>query len=657
MTSLLERIAAQKAAAKSAGARPESQQISEKDIVLRGTGLTKREAEKNTRAYERETKASLKNDASKGALLKAAENEFEAGIQATIAEMKAAQATGKIILDDSQIRAVAGIMHNKVSVLIGAAGTGKTTVTKVIVEKLAEIVNKFSSTETNWVYVDINREDSTVQKVRMREIDAIRQGFIPEKEKEEMPAISFAAYTGRATQQLRRALPEEWHPNTSTIHSLLGYAPVYEEREAIDVMTGNEYMKNVRVFRPSFDASCKLPYQVYVFDEASMIPIPLFNEVIDAIHSTSRILLIGDIHQLPPVYGKSVLGYAMRKWPVFELTTIHRQAAGNAIISNAHKVLSGKPLENADNFHLIGNTAKSPSPGGQGELQKYMLNVVKKLSELNRYNPLTDAIIVPQNKGMVGSIALNEHLVTMFNPEQKENGIIVNKRVNIHTGTGHTFFAIRDKVMITANIPNTEPPITNGMIGIVESIAFNGKYDMKRAQVDIVNDDEDDDDPIDLDLGNMNFALSGGIDEKEKKDKEPDETEDQRQSSHVMTIKFENGQSFSCSTAGDYRRVQHGYAATCHKSQGGEYPSIIILCHSVNARMLSQEWLYTAITRARNNVYIICNSRGLDAALKRQVIKGFSLAEKIKSYIIETGSDEDGFDKMKYPVLWEPEEL
>ena len=156
-------------------------------------------------------------------------------------------------------------------------------------------------------------------------------------------------------------------------------------------------------------------------------------------------------------------------------------------------------------------------------------------------------------------------------------------------------------------------------------------------------------------MGNMTFALSGGIEEKSKEKKEETE-DDQRQASHVMTIKFENGQTHVCSTAGDFRRVKYGYAATCHKSQGGEYPNIIILCHSVNAVMLSQEWLYTAITRARNNVYIICNQRGLDKALKRQVITGYSLAEKIRSYIIETGADDEmGMDEMRYPILWEPE--
>jgi ATP-dependent exoDNAse (exonuclease V) alpha subunit len=72
--------------------------------------------------------------------------------------------------------------------------------------------------------------------------------------------------------------------------------------------------------------------------------------------------------------------------------------------------------------------------------------------------------------------------------------------------------------------------------------------------------------------------------------------------------------------------------------------------------MLTQEWLYTAITRARNNVYIVCNDRGLSKALSRQVIVGKTLKEKIASYVIASNSDyEMGFDTQKYPILWEPE--
>jgi hypothetical protein len=212
---------------------------------------------------------------------------------------------------------------------------------------------------------------------------------------------------------------------------------------------------------------------------------------------------------------------------------------------------------------------------------------------------------------------------------------------------------------------NTEdPPITNGMLGIVESININGRYDQKRSQLDDSDNTleitEEDETPLEIDLDSLNFKLTQD-DSDEKEDKKADESADQRQASHVMVIRFENGQSYECSTAGDYRSVTHGYATTCHKAQGGEYPNIIILCHSINAVMLTQEWLYTAITRARNNVYIVCNSRGLGQAIKRQVIAGKTLQEKIRSYIIEMKIDDETGEKihdpMKHPILWEPEEV
>jgi len=620
------------------------QKIEPDDVNLRGTGLTKREAEKVTKEYERETEKSLRSAESPSLVKNEAEEKFARAIEETARAMEDATSRGEIELDASQIAAVRGIKENQFSVLIGAAGTGKTTVTKRIVEELSKRVKVINYAET--YFETIQGPDDKPMRVR-----ASPKG--EENEADLIPSIAGAAYTGRASQQFRRAMPEKYHRTISTIHSMLGYAPVYEDYEDFDPISKIEVTKTRRVFRPSFDEMNKLPFTVFIFDEASMIPIPLWNEFIAATNPNVRIVLIGDINQLPPAYGKGILGYAMRHWPVFELTQIHRQAANNAIIRNAHNVLNGKPLENASNFHMIGNSGEKKAPAGQGEMKVYVLNVIRKLHELGRYDPYRDTIIVPQNKGMIGQLELNSHLVTMFNPERRENGIIVNKRVNIHTGKQHVYFAMGDKVMIIANINNTEPPITNGMVGIVESINVNGKYDMKRAQVDFSeNDDADDDDPleIDLDMSAINFALEGEETGDGKKEKE---AEDQRQSSHVMTIKFDNGQSFVCSTAGDYSKVVFGYATTCHKAQGGEYANIIVVCHSANSVMLKREWLYTALTRAKQNVYLICNARGLQQAITNQSIKGRTIAEKIRSYLIETKSDDtEEFDTNKFPILW-----
>ena len=656
--SLLEKLRAKSAERARDASRS---QISTDDISLRGTGITKRVLERDAKAYERETEKSIEKRDAFAAV--EAEKRFVEGIEATMEAMRRENAKSDIVLDESQIAAYAGIIHNKVSVLIGAAGTGKTTLTKKVMENLAKTLTVVKAEDVMWVTCESENHEKF--RCLLREAKAQNYRIIDTVKAAEIPGVALAAYTGRASQQIKRAVPEEWHQNISTIHRLLGYAPVFEDYDYQDPITKLFESRTRKVFRPSFDATCKLPFTFYVFDEGSMIPISLFNEWVAAAPENSRVLIIGDIHQLPPPYGKGVLGYAMKKWPVFELKHIHRQAAGNAIISNAHRILNARQPENASNFHIIGNNTKNGklAPGGQNELQGYFLAVIQQLSKLKNkageplYDPLKDNIIVPSNKNFCGTDQLNEKLVLMFNPEQKENGIIVNKRIKIHTGNNFAFFALRDKVMITKNINTIEPPITNGMLGIVESININGRYDQARSQVDDEAGDLDMGE-IDLDLSNMEVALSAAFGEDDDKEKKEDESQDQRQASHVMVIRFENGQVYECSTAGDYRAVKHGYATTCHKAQGGEYPNVIILCHSINSVQLTQEWLYTAVTRARNNVYLVCNQRGLDQALKRQAIKGYTLQEKIKSYALANDiQDSDDFDPYKHPILWEPKEI
>lgn len=643
--SILEQLKAQREAAKSKA--PSRAPITPQDVDIRGTGLTKRAIERSEAAYEKEAEKAFTAETS---LLKSdAEQKFAAAVEETAEQMRVASARGEVSLDPSQIEALTGLLHNRFSVLIGAAGTGKTTLERILCSELQKRLPLIDLRQAYYTQVT----DEEGHKFRVR-----ADNELSKEEPDMVPPIAVAAYTGRASQQSRRALPEFLSKSVSTIHKLLGFAPT--EEDYIDEETGEDKVR--LIFRPTFDAANKLPYKCFIFDEASMIPIPLWNQFIDAIDDDCRIILIGDINQLPPVYGKSVLGYGMRMWPVFELTQVHRQAAGSAIIQNAHNILNGRALENASNFHMIGLDPKAPIPSGQNTLQTYFLRVIKRMAEMGRYDPYRDTIIVPQNGGdktpcMVGAIDLNLHLVNMFNPEKKENGTIVNKRIRIHTGRGEAFFAVGDKVMMTANINTAEPPITNGMIGIVESLNLNGRYDMKRSQ--LVDNDDDSGEIFTLDMEAVSDALSSMDDAKEEKE---DKGEDQRQASHVMTIKFENGQSYAASTAGDFGKIVYGYAITCHKAQGGEYPNVIILCHSVNHRMLNREWLYTAVTRARDNVYIVCNHLGLEKALKTQKIKGTTLREKIRSYVIESkavdGDLEHGeIDREKYPILWANEAI
>lgn len=605
--SLLEQIKAQKAAREPLLKQPEPPKRDE----LHGTGLNSKVLTKVQSEINRGEKAALKDTAKKAAQREADDRVHELA-EADAAQLQADFTKGKnIVFDQSQEYAIEGIISNQFSVLIGPAGSGKTTVTKEIVKRLMATVAKIGD-------------------------------------------VWFGAFTGRACQQIRRALPPEWHSCVSTVHSLLEYAPTEEPYEYKDPDTGRIIQSTRMVFRPQRNAQNPLRQTTFIFDETGMLGTTLWNEFVDACPRGARIILIGDINQLPPVMDKSVLGFAMNVWPVFELQKIHRQSDGNAIIENAHNVLNGRSMQNAPNFQIFGTgVAGSPKMSDSAlNTQQQCIQWLGKLAKMGKFNPVRDAFIVPQNKGDIGQIELNPHLLTMFNPPKEENGIIINRRFDIHTGTDRKNMAVGDKVMVTKNINDISPPITNGMIGIVEEINLNGKYDQKRNQFNDTSMDDLKTDGFDAD------SLAADLDamaEENDDDEEESSGMDQRQASHVMTIKFETGQTLNCSTAGDYRSVVHSYAITCHKAQGGEYPNIVILVHSANARMLNREWLYTAVTRARENVYIFCNNRGMRLALEKQKIKGRTLQEKIQSY--NFAAENFNIDQSKLPVLWAPNKL
>lgn len=635
--SLLNRIQRQKIADTPTQAR----NLKPEDLTLRGSGIEKRDLDRSLNAYEKAVDKSL----TKGQELAIAdaERKYHEGLDDTIAAMERDAASKNIVLSDDQRAAFIGVMKQMRCCLIGPAGSGKTTLEKLIVSQLVQKAGAVVVRAENGA----NKPSNTV---------------------------TIMAFTGRAAQQSRKAVGGDLDIPITTGHAGLGYAPVYEEVEAIDEITGQIYMKEVRRFRPSYGQNCKLPYTTYIIDEAPMFPVYLYNELVDAMPPDARVILVGDLNQLPPVMDKSVMGYALQKWPVFELTKIHRQAEGNAIIKNAHNILQGLPLQKAPNVHLF--EAPSTAAGSLG-FAAYIKQVTMRLNALGHFNPYRDAIIVANSKPEIvtSTHALNEFFMSQFNPEKKVDGIVVNKRVAIHTGRQKVYYAVGDKVMNCQNNNNHNPPITNGMLGIVESINFNAKYDISRADDEIIQSDDYDEDEeteinkvSDLHLDSVPFELDAIMErQKEEKAKQKDKEAanlDQRQSSHIMTIKFETGQTITCSTAGDYSKIEFGYVITCHKSQGGEYPTVIICLHSANGTLLSREWLYTAFTRARENVFVLYNKEGLKRALKNQKVKGSNLQEKLRNYVIQAKSndldltqDPWNVDRKKFPILFNPREV
>ena len=105
------------------------------------------------------------------------------------------------------------------------------------------------------------------------------------------------------------------------------------------------------------------------------------------------------------------------------------------------------------------------------------------------------------------------------------------------------------------------------------------------------------------------------------------------QASHVVKVTLEEtGRELELRTAGDINSLLHGYAITVHKAQGSEWRKVFLILHHTHATMLQRELLYTGITRAREELYIICEPESLVNGIKRQKIKGNTIEDKAQFF-------------------------
>ena len=534
--------------------------------------------------------------------------------------------------DDSQLEAIHGLVQEQYGCLTGPAGTGKTTVLKKLVDMLRDgtgmisLQNYWKSTPTPADAEDEYEEVNTP-----------------------IPSICLCSFTGRAAQQVKMNFPTDWHPNIMTIHRMLGFYP--EFYETIDAENGQ--LKQTMRFVPSYTKDNLLPWDIIVVDEAGMCGLDLWHLIWAACKPTTRIFLVGDIQQLPPTHGKSIFGFAMGNWPTWELTHVHRQqGANNSIVDNAHRVLKGlrpvsdspKPLQLKDKataietlkwmltdkdwrFAMVEVDEASIKAGA------YIREMLKLLKNAKFYDPNRDAVITAinghdtgQTGWALGQDPMNRELSMILNPDEP--------RYIIDAGRERRNFAVGDKVMATKN--DWEAGITNGMTGIIVSIAEHadytgnrmafGRQDLVDAYLEELDDEGDEHHGLSLEDFNLE-SESLGTKEKESRDKGP--------ASHVVTVRFGEGDAafeMAFSTKAEVGTIQLAYVVTCHKMQGGEAPLVLIVCHLSHKRMLTREWLYTAITRAAGRCVILYTRDGIGNAIGKQTIKGKTLADKVRSF-------------------------
>lgn len=535
-------------------------------------------------------------------------------------------------LDPSQEAAVMGMAQAQRACLIGAAGTGKTTTTRVLLHTLLN-----------------GHAEAGIKPMQMAEVDLSQyHGNDETKRKNEankriIPSIVLCAFTGQATQVLKKNMPGTWKQNVMTIHSMLGYAPA----EYYDNRTGKTTMR----FEPTYTKANKMPWDCYIVDEASMVNLDLWHQVLDASKPTARFYFVGDINQLTPPIGVGVLGFALAAWEVFELTHVHRQAddSANRIVDTAHAILKGtfKPemfdKESDPRWRVIGGKLSASAGDAHkeilGTLNMLRTMRVSKLDDPNEpfvYDPWRDRVLTTTNgfneddgASYIGQYPINMSCARLFADEDKPP-IIIDAKRSIKK------FAVGYRIMATKNEgPHMKDRVTNGLTGKILDIQENLEWMGDRRLVGLEA----------TVMQNRREMLAESVKEKtarfaeqlkgisHKPTSEP--TKDDNGGgpcSHIVTVHYDNGANriYKLNTSVD--QLQIAYASTTHKAQGAEAPTVIIIVHHAAARMLCRENLYTAITRASQRVIILYTDHGLRRSLAIQKITGSTLREKLVKY-------------------------
>ena len=478
-------------------------------------------------------------------------------------------------LDPSQVTAIDLLSSWSRAVLVGSAGTGKSTTVNFFLDRILPTI-----------------PDVTMGMVRNFSADTPVTTTMAKT-----PSIAFVSYTGIATQRLASKLPENLQRNCMTIHRLLGYYPEIEEYYCNETFQ----VKSKQIFVPYYTSQQPLQWDTIIIDEAGMVPAELWNNLCAALLPHTRVYLVGDIAQLPPIMGTSPLTIAMRDLPTAELTKVHR-TENDWITQSAQRIRVGRPPD----FDTPVTKFLSLDPYPDRAASQIVAGVIKLFRE-GKFDPTTDAIITATNVNDLGQENLNRKLCKHFNPD--------NEQVKINAVLSRPRYAVGDKIMVTKN--DDGAGLANGMIGYITDIQPNPKFTGN----------------VSVDFDKLNNVLSDTEDtiaalaEQEKAESQS------LQASHILTAYFPDcyadDQYPKFATGNSYSNIQHAYAITCHKAQGGEFRQIVIVAHSASGRMLNREWFYTAWTRAKRNIIVLGNMGGINKCLNNQQLKGKTAEEKV----------------------------
>lgn len=373
-------------------------------------------------------------------------------------------------------------------------------------------------------------------------------------------------------------------------------APTGRAAKRLAESTGSEAVTLHRLleFQPSSNsffrgAGHHLDQDVIIVDETSMVDIALFRALMAAIAPTAQLVLVGDVDQLPSVGPGAVLAdlIASEAATVVRLTEIFRQAQASRIITAAHEINRGvvpelepPPGRNArrSDFYFIHREDVVRARETIVDL------VAERIPEAFGFDPMTEIqVLCPIHRGELGTIALNQALQERLNPARAATGAPIATTGAGEAGAGEAVeirrgqhaYRAGDKVMQLRN--DYDRGVFNGDIGIVREIVD----DRRKLLVDF---------------------LDGRV------------------------VGYEPG---------DLDQLIHAYAVSVHKSQGSEYPVVILPLVTQHYIMLQRNLLYTAVTRGKALVVIVGSPRAVRLAVQNDTTtaRWTWLAERVREHV------------------------
>ncbi|MGP1612575.1 MAG: SF1B family DNA helicase RecD2 [Catonella sp.] len=357
--------------------------------------------------------------------------------------------------------------------------------------------------------------------------------------------ILLAAPTGRAAKRMTETTGME----AQTIHRLLE-------------LNGNPEEGGAMRFERNEDNP--LEADVIIIDEMSMVDIYLMYSLLKAITVGTRLILVGDVDQLPSVGPGKVLKdiISSKKFDVVMLNEIFRQAAESDIITNAHKINAGKSIKldnDSKDFFMIKMNSTL-------QIQRALVSLIdEKLPKYVSATKYDIQVLTPSRKGELGVENLNKILQMYINPPDKTKK---------EKQWGEMIFRVHDKVMQVKNDYQLEWKIVTktGLTIKTGTGVFNGDCGIIRE----IND------------------YAG-----------------------IVTVEFDEGKMVEYSNS-TLEELDLAYAITIHKSQGSEYSAVIIPLLNAPRPLLNRNLLYTAVTRARKCVAIVGSEGSVNEMIQNE---------------------------------------